>query len=69
MDLPVRFAGSQEREHPSSILLRGKGGGQEHGQGGNPPVFSSRQKWSYAAIANFCIGVMPPSAMFGRSWL
>lgn len=36
---------------------------------GNPPVFSSRQKWSYAAIANFCIGVMPPSAMFGRSWL
>ena len=36
---------------------------------GNPPIFSSRQKWSYAAIASFCIGVMPPSAMFGRSWL
>jgi hypothetical protein len=36
---------------------------------GNPLIFSSRQKWTYAAIANFCIGVMPPSAMFGRSWL
>jgi hypothetical protein len=28
----------------------------------------SRQKWSYAAIANFCIGVMPPSAMFVPSF-
>lgn len=36
---------------------------------GNPPVFSSRQKWNYAANANFCIGVMPPSAILGRSWL
>ena len=36
---------------------------------GSPPIFSSRQKWSYAAKANFCMGVMPPSAMFGRSWL
>ena len=36
---------------------------------GNPPIFSSCQKWSYAAKANFCLGVMPPSAMFGRSWL
>ena len=36
---------------------------------GNPPIFSSRQKWSYAVKANFCMGVMPPSAMFGRSWL
>ena len=36
---------------------------------GNPPVCNGRQKWSYAARANFCIGVMPPSAMFGRSWL
>ena len=36
---------------------------------GNPPIFSSCQKWSYAAMANFCLGVMPPSAMFGRSWL
>jgi putative transposase len=36
---------------------------------GNPPAISSRQKWSYAARANLCIGVMPPSAMFGRSWL
>ncbi len=36
---------------------------------GNPPAFSVRQKWSYAAIANFIAGVMPPSAMLGRSWL
>lgn len=36
---------------------------------GNPPDFSGRQKWSYAAIANFIAGVMPPSAMLGRSWL
>lgn len=36
---------------------------------GNLPIFSSRQKWSYAAIANFIAGVMPPSAMLGRSWL
>ncbi len=36
---------------------------------GNPHAFSGRQKWSYAASASFCIGVMPPSAMFGRSWL
>ena len=34
---------------------------------GNPPTFSGHQKWSYAAIANFCAGVMPPSAIFGRS--
>ncbi|WP_244220682.1 RHS repeat domain-containing protein [Xanthomonas vasicola] len=38
-------------------------------QGGNPPAFSVRQKWSYAAIANFIAGVIPPSAMLGRSWL
>ncbi|AZR22078.1 hypothetical protein NX81_006725 [Xanthomonas vasicola] len=36
---------------------------------GNPPAFSVRQKWSYAAIANFIAGVIPPSAMLGRSWL
>lgn len=36
---------------------------------GNPPIFSSRQKWSYAAMASFMAGVTPPSAMFGRSWL
>ena len=36
---------------------------------GNPPAFSGRQKWSYAAIASFMAGVMPPSAMLGRSWL
>jgi hypothetical protein len=36
---------------------------------GNPPAFSGLQKWSYAANANFCMGVMPPSAIFGRSWL
>ncbi|KGE52195.1 hypothetical protein GW15_0209615 [Xanthomonas axonopodis pv. vasculorum] len=36
---------------------------------GNPPAFSGLQKWSYAAIASFIAGVMPPSAMFGRSWL
>jgi hypothetical protein len=34
---------------------------------GNPPIFSSRQKWSQLASINFCMGVMPPSAMFGRS--
>lgn len=27
------------------------------------------QKCCYAASADFCIGVMPPSAMMGRSWL
>ena len=36
---------------------------------GNPPTFSRHQKWSYAAIASFIAGVMPPSAMLGRSWL
>ena len=36
---------------------------------GNPPIFSSCQKWSQAASASFCIGVMPPRPMFGRSWL
>ena len=36
---------------------------------GNPPAFSGCQKWSYAAIASFIAGVMPPSAMLGRSWL
>lgn len=36
---------------------------------GNPPIFSCCQKWSYAAMASFCMGVMPPSAIFGRSWL
>ena len=34
---------------------------------GNPPAFNRLQKWSYAASTSFCIGVMPPSAMFGRS--
>lgn len=34
---------------------------------GNPPVFNGGQKWSYAAAASRCMGVMPPSAMFGRS--
>lgn len=33
----------------------------------NPPIFSASQKRSYAAIISFCMGVMPPSAMFGRS--
>ncbi len=43
----------------------------EPGDGGrgNPPAFSEQQKWSYAAIASLMAGVMPPSAMFGRSWL
>jgi YD repeat-containing protein len=44
-------------------------GGASREDYGNPPIFSSRQKWSYAARANRCIGVTPPSAMFGRSWL
>ncbi len=34
-----------------------------------PPRFKGRRKWSYAARASFCAGVMPPSAMFGRSLL
>ncbi|WP_236494177.1 hypothetical protein, partial [Xanthomonas phaseoli] len=47
-----------------------QGGGVETGAWrGNPPAFSVRQKWSYAAIANFIAGVIPPSAMLGRSWL
>lgn len=35
----------------------------------NPLAFSGCKKWSYAAIASFIAGVMPPSAMLGRSWL
>ena len=27
------------------------------------------QKWSPATMANFCFGVIPPRAMFGRSLL
>ena len=34
---------------------------------GNPPIFSIRQKWRQLASINFCMGVIPPSAMFGRS--
>ena len=41
----------------------------KHYTNGNPPAFSEQQKWSYAAIASFIAGVMPPSAMLGRSWL
>lgn len=36
---------------------------------GNPPRSKGRQPWSYAARASFIAGVMPPSAMFGRSLL
>lgn len=36
---------------------------------GNPPTCSGRQKWSYAARANFIDGVMPPNAILGRSLL
>jgi len=36
---------------------------------GNPPIFSWREKWSYVALSSFCMGVMPPRAMFGRSLL
>lgn len=32
-------------------------------------ILPGRQKWSYAARASFCAGVIPPSAMFGRSLL
>lgn len=35
---------------------------------GNPPILSAAQKWHQAAIS-FCIGVMPPRAILGRSWL
>lgn len=38
------------------------------GGGVIPLAFSEQQKWSYAAIASFIAGVMPPSAMLGRSW-
>jgi len=51
-------------EHPSMASVI-----EYFGTGGNPPIFSWHQKWSYTASANFCMGVMPPSAMFGRSWL
>ena len=34
---------------------------------GNPPIFRSVQKWSYAAIDSFCLGVIPPRAIFGLS--
>lgn len=34
---------------------------------GNPPFFNGHEKWSQATRANFCIGVMPPRPMFGRS--
>jgi len=37
------------------------------GSGGNPPTCRGRQKWSYAASANFMDGVMPPNAIWGRS--
>ena len=36
---------------------------------GNPPIFNRRQKWSHAAMASFCRGVMPPMAVLGRSLL
>lgn len=36
---------------------------------GDPPIYSGRQKWSYAARANFIAGVMPPRAILGRSLL
>jgi hypothetical protein len=36
---------------------------------GNPPTCRGRQKWSYAASANFIDGVMPPKAILGRSLL
>ena len=35
----------------------------------NPPIFNRRQKWSHAAMASFCRGVMPPMAVLGRSLL
>ena len=38
-------------------------------QQGNPPIFNRRQKWSHAAMASFCRGVMPPMAVLGRSLL
>lgn len=36
---------------------------------GNPPDFKGRLEWSYAASASVIDGVIPPSAMFGRSLL
>ncbi|MBK3018579.1 hypothetical protein FKK32_28925 [Klebsiella pneumoniae] len=36
---------------------------------GNPPEIHRSEKQSYAAMASRCFGVMPPKAMFGRSWL
>jgi len=33
----------------------------------NPPIINRVRKQTYAALANFCFGVMPPNAMFGRS--
>ena len=36
---------------------------------GNPPINHRPEKSSYAAMVSRCLGVMPPKAMFGRSWL
>ena len=36
---------------------------------GNPPLNHCSEKKSYAAMASRCFGVMPPNAIFGRSWL
>ena len=33
----------------------------------NAPILDRMQKQGYAALANFCIDVMPPIAMFGLS--
>ena len=36
---------------------------------GNPPQKHRFEKSIQAAMASRCLGVMPPKAMFGRSWL
>ena len=34
-----------------------------------PPFLADARSGDQATRANFCLGVMPPRAMFGRSWL
>ena len=36
---------------------------------GNPPLFRGSEKYGYAAVLSFCLGVMPPMPMLGRSLL
>lgn len=62
-----RHIAKGERRNASRIGKGERGIWQRRYWECNPPIFSASQKRSYAAIISFCMGVMPPSAMFGRS--